>query len=688
MLPAPTVLITFNEGSGAVANDNAGTNNKLTLQGTNAAAAWGTSGGVNSANGAFLQPSETGYGEWLTADRFPLSGQFTIFFWASTTSTVGGRTLFDLGNSDAGGSGTTGNATLLAAIAGSDTSRQSYDNQPQIRLDTAAGSFPADGAWRFYAAIHGATTVSLVRVESNSTVTTLGTLTPGNYNPANFFLTPSDQFETYVLGNDAPGFGSDRAAWAGGIDYFGVTPAELTTFQLRELRVAAEKNYDAGSGAISIDVDAVNVLTGGATNDILDGLGGDDTLNGGAGADLMVGGTGNDQYIIDNAGDTVREFANEGLDTAWVGGGASTVTIGANVEIIRMYAAGQFVAGSDTGEIFVTNSTLASTVSGNGGDDEVFVVGTGHTVSGGGGDDIIRGQPGASGSFAGNAGNDQFVITTISTVLMELAAEGIDTAWVAVTGWTNFANVEIVRLAAAGAVTLFGNDGNEDLVANQGEASRLDGNGGIDVLWGSGFADTLNGGAGDDILRGQGGADAMAGGAGNDQYVVFDSGASVTELFGEGYDIVYVAGTGSFFIGDNVEEARLVAQGNGLVGNALANLMAGNSSNLASTLDGAGGNDIIFGSTAADQFIGGAGDDTLYSQGGADVFIYNAPGWGVDQIAGFGSGAKLQFTAASGVTAFSQLSLNVAGGNTQVNHANGVVLVFGATLTASDFIFG
>ncbi|MCX7372690.1 MAG: hypothetical protein NTW56_09705 [Alphaproteobacteria bacterium] len=40
------------------------------------------------------------------------------------------------------------------------------------------------------------------------------------------------------------------------------------------------------------------------------------------------------------------------------------------------------------------------------------------------------------------------------------------------------------------------------------------------------------------------------------------------------------------------------------------------------------------------------------------------------------------------MTAFSQLSLNVAGGNTQVNHANGVVLVFGATLTASDFIFG
>ena len=81
---------------------------------------------------------------------------------------------------------------------------------------------------------------------------------------------------------------------------------------------------------------------------------------------------------------------------------------------------------------------------------------------------------------------------------------------------------------------------------------------------------------------------------------------------------------------------------------------------------------IIFGTAAADCVIGGAGDDTLYSQGGADIFDYKAPGWGLDQIAGFTTGCRLRFEAASGVTSPAQLNLNIAGGNTQVNHASGV----------------
>lgn len=427
-----------------------------------------------------------------------------------------------------------------------------------------------------------------------------------------------------------------------------------------------------------------DVLRGGGGNDTLEGGDGDDILDGGTGVDSMNGGGGNDQYLVDSAGDIDVEALHGGIDTAWVS--TNGWTVAANIEVVRLYGLGTQVTGNDGVDTIVANAGAASSIAGAGGDDTLWGSGLANTLDGGAGDDIIRGLDGAS-RMIGGAGNDQFVVGNLGVVIAENADEGIDTAWLAVSGWTNFLNVEIARLAAPGAVVLFGSAGSENLVANSGAASRLDGNAGDDTLWGSPFADTLNGGAGDDIMRGQGGADVMAGGIGNDQYVVFDTAATVTENAGEGYDIVYFAGPGSVFIGENVEEARLVAQGTGLRGNAQANLMAGNSSGLGSTLDGGAGDDIIFGTAAADVFIGGAGNDTMYSQGGADIFDYTAPGWGLDQIAGFTAGSRLQFEAASGVTSFAQLNLNIAGGNTQVNHANGVILVFGAVLAAGDFLF-
>lgn len=457
--------------------------------------------------------------------------------------------------------------------------------------------------------------------------------------------------------------------------------------------LAARQEGSAGDDVL-IGTAGADLLRGFQGNDLLLGLDGadllyghdgNDTLDGGAGADTMEGGAGNDQYLVDNPGDIVIEAADAGTDTAWVSFDGWTVA--ANVEITRLYGAGMQVRGNAGADIIVANAGAASNIAGGDGDDTLWGSGLANTLDGAAGDDIIRGQDGAA-RMIGGAGNDQFVVGNLGVVIVENAGEGIDTAWVGVDGWTNFANVEIVRLAAPGAVTLLGSEGNEDLVANQAAASRIDGNGGNDTLWGSPFADTLSGGAGDDIMRGQGGADIMAGGTGNDQYVVFDRNATVIENLNEGYDIVYFAGTGSFFIGNNVEEARLVASGTGLVGNALDNLMAGNSSGLASTLDGGAGNDIMFGTAVADRFIGGAGNDTMYTQGGADVFAYRAAGWGYDRIAGWTPGAcKLQFEAASGVTSFAQLSVIAANGNTQVDYAGSTIVVFGVALTQSDFLF-
>lgn len=57
-----------------------------------------------------------------------------------------------------------------------------------------------------------------------------------------------------------------------------------------------------------------NSLTGNAVGNLLHGEAGKDTLNGGLGADTLYGGTGDDVYGVDNLGDSIIEYAGEGLD--------------------------------------------------------------------------------------------------------------------------------------------------------------------------------------------------------------------------------------------------------------------------------------------------------------------------------------------------------------------------------------
>ncbi|MGO7186205.1 calcium-binding protein, partial [Rhizobium brockwellii] len=73
-----------------------------------------------------------------------------------------------------------------------------------------------------------------------------------------------------------------------------------------------------------------NTITGGAAADTLSGGAGNDTLDGGAGADSLIGGAGDDTYIVDNAGDSVAEAADEGTDT--VRTALASYTLGSDVE--------------------------------------------------------------------------------------------------------------------------------------------------------------------------------------------------------------------------------------------------------------------------------------------------------------------------------------------------------------------
>ena len=69
-------------------------------------------------------------------------------------------------------------------------------------------------------------------------------------------------------------------------------------------------------------------------------------------------------------------------------------------------------------------------------------------------------------------------------------------------------------------------------------SNLINGTAGNDTLNGTAGNDTINGLAGNDTINGGAGADTMVGGLGNDTYVVDNVGDVITEVFGEGDDLV------------------------------------------------------------------------------------------------------------------------------------------------------
>jgi Ca2+-binding RTX toxin-like protein len=425
-------------------------------------------------------------------------------------------------------------------------------------------------------------------------------------------------------------------------------------------------------------------MAGGAAGTAL-GLEGNDTIYGSTAFDVMVGGVGHDSYVVRNFQSAIQESAGGGYDIAWVD--VSGFVMGPDIEEGRLLRDFSSLTGSDMAEQLVTNRSGNSTLFGMGGDDVLWGSAFSDTLDGGDGDDILRGQ-GDIDLMIGGSGNDQFVIGSISTRVLELPSDGFDTAWVTSWSWTMDANIEIARLVGQFAEQLWGTVSNDVMVANAGKASVLRGAFGNDYLWGGGFADTLGGEAGDDTINGQGGgADILQGDDGNDVYIVTDAAAKVIEEAIRGTDTVYFLGAGTFNIGANVEQGKLLEAGTGLIANNGANTLVANASGLDSFIDARGGNDTIFGYTGSDTVIGGAGNDTLYTGGGNDIFRVDATGSGFDQIANQGGTVRLEFTEDSDITTLADLAIETGGGNTLVTFGTNTIQVFGAVLGASDFIF-
>ncbi|MBB3397890.1 Ca2+-binding RTX toxin-like protein [Rhizobium sp. BK060] len=405
----------------------------------------------------------------------------------------------------------------------------------------------------------------------------------------------------------------------------------LTSYSLASAASVENLTFTGTGGFAGAGNSLDNAITGGVGNDTLSGDAGNDRLNGGAGADALSGGTGNDIYVVDNAGDTVTENADEGTDT--VQANLASYTLGANVENLTNIGATAFAGTGNTLDNVLTGGAGVDTLKGGAGDD-TYVISTGDIVlenadegtdtvktglaaytlaanvenvtylgtvaftgTGNALDNIIRGGAapdrlaGAAGNdtldggagadaMIGGSGDDVYIVDIVTDVVTEAANGGTDTVKTGLAGLTLAANVEILTYTGTAAFAGMGND----------------------------LANTITGGAGNDTLNGGAGADALIGGMGNDTYIVDSAADVVTENADEGIDTVKTT-LAVYTIGSDVENLTYTGTA----------AFSGTGNNLANTIRGAAGADMLDGEAGADILIGGAGDDTYFVDDLGDV---------------------------------------------------------------------
>lgn len=423
-------------------------------------------------------------------------------------------------------------------------------------------------------------------------------------------------------------------------------------------------------------------LLGLSGDDQLTGFAGDDRLDGGTGADQLEGGVGDDTYIVDDAGDVVTEFVNEGHDTVL---SAVSTQLSAHVENLTLTGNAAINGTGNDLENILTGNSAANVLTGGVGND-TYVIGTGDTVveaanegtdsvlsaisyqlsanvenlsltgsasligTGNALDNILQAD-GSISVLAGGDGNDTYLqgSTGDDDLLVETATDGIDTV-IAAHDYRLSDHIENLTLQDP-QVPDFANFSLIPYAPYGPSWVRMAG-------YGNDLNNTIIGGRANNLLDGGLGADTLIGGAGDDFYIVDQGGDVVNELANEGIDTIESSVT--YTLSANVE--HLVLTGTGAadaIGNALNNDVRGNA--------------------ASNILDGGAGDDSLQGNGGADTYLF-----------GRGSGRDIVFdSSTTGEIETIQFAADVQTADVDVYRRSGdlVLIINGTTdeLTLASF---
>lgn len=236
---------------------------------------------------------------------------------------------------------------------------------------------------------------------------------------------------------------------------------------------------------------------------------------------------------------------------------------------IEVEATGEPIVGTPCGELITVHASVPATIEALGGNDTIFVFGTGEVqISAGDGDDEVS------------------CLESRATVLGGAGDDAIECG----------AGDDVVR-GGPGADRIVAGDGADRVVGGNGH-DAIDGSSGDDLLIGGRGPDDLYGGGGDDVLKGQGKVDLIRAGAGDD--LLRGSRGDDVEYGGKGADRVQ-AGPGN----DRVWGGR---GGDRIQGN-----------DGDDHIQGGGGDDFIRGRSGADVLAGRGGNDVLRGGGGDDV---------------------------------------------------------------------
>ena len=357
-----------------------------------------------------------------------------------------------------------------------------------------------------------------------------------------------------------------------------------------------------GTGGIdTVFGDAGNDISRGRVDgDRLDGGAGDDVLDGGTGPDVLTGRAGSDRYVVDTADDVIVETAASGGSDVVFTTVSYVLRTGVSVETLQSTN---------------TSASVAPTLVGN----ELV-----NTIIGDLGNNVIDGGRGADGLY-GHGGHDVYLVDHAGDRVFEGVNAGFDHVNSSVS-FTLGANLETLTLLGSAAVNGTGN----------ALPNTITGNGAANTLSGGANNDRLEGGGGNDRLDGGAEADFLIGGDGDDRYVVDGQGETIIEIAGGGNDLVFTSVSLSLAAGLSVETLRSANT------NANAAItMIGNE--IANTIVGDLGNNVLDGGQGADQMQGLGGNDAYLVDHVADKVVEGANA-GFDQI-----NSTVSFTLGGGV---------------------------------------